>query len=290
MTASNAVRHRTEDNRLRDRRCLGFNAYYIFNALNMGLLEEHKAERRARILTAARAAITRDGYDGLTMRELARAARVSVPTLYNLFGGKDAILTALLEAAAARLAALPPVGDSFMARGGASFELGMAMIEAEPALYRAAARVFLDFTPAHTADPAQTANATRAMRRRVEDGYVAVMAANLAAAKAAGQLADWADPHTVATHMFSIFISAFLGWALGEFDLEMFRLAGLSGTCHVLAGAARGAFADDVEAQLRALRDAPALARWKETRDANRTPASADRAPESRESRESRDD
>jgi AcrR family transcriptional regulator len=274
MTASNAVRHRFEGSQLRDRRCPAFNTYYIFNALNMGLLEEHKAERRGRILAAARAAITRDGYDGLTMRELARAARVSVPTLYNLFGGKDAILTALLEAAAARLAALPPVGDSFMARGGASFELGMAMIEAEPALYRAAARVFLDFTPARDTDPA----GTRAMRRRVEDGYVAVMAANLAAAKASGQLADWADPHTVATHMFSIFISAFLGWALGEFDLEMFRLAGLSGTCHVLAGAARGAFADDVEAQLRALRDAPALARWKETRDATRTRAPADRA------------
>jgi AcrR family transcriptional regulator len=60
----------------------------------MSLFEEHKAERRARIISAARELVTKHGYDGLTMRDLAAAARVSVPTLYNLFGGKDAILAA----------------------------------------------------------------------------------------------------------------------------------------------------------------------------------------------------
>lgn len=44
----------------------------------MSLFEEHKAERRARIIAAARALVTKHGYDGLTMRDLAAAARVSV--------------------------------------------------------------------------------------------------------------------------------------------------------------------------------------------------------------------
>jgi AcrR family transcriptional regulator len=63
----------------------------------MSLFEEHKAERRARILKAARELIAERGYDGLTMRDLAAASRVSVPTLYNLFGGKQAILLGELE-------------------------------------------------------------------------------------------------------------------------------------------------------------------------------------------------
>ena len=37
----------------------------------MGLIDEHKAERRARILAAARTLIAQRGYDGLTMRDLA---------------------------------------------------------------------------------------------------------------------------------------------------------------------------------------------------------------------------
>ena len=64
----------------------------------MSLFEEHKAERRERILIAARKLVGEGGYDGLTMRDLARAARVSVPTLYNLFGSKDQLVEAYLDA------------------------------------------------------------------------------------------------------------------------------------------------------------------------------------------------
>jgi len=63
----------------------------------MSLIAEHKAERRARILAAARQLIAERGFEGLTMRELARAGRVSVPTVYNLLGGKHAVLMAELE-------------------------------------------------------------------------------------------------------------------------------------------------------------------------------------------------
>ncbi|HEY6033695.1 MAG TPA: helix-turn-helix domain-containing protein, partial [Kofleriaceae bacterium] len=74
----------------------------------MSLFEEHKAERRERIIAAARTLVAERGYEGLTMRDLARAAKVSVPTLYNLFGSKDAILVSELEAMASSIArALP---------------------------------------------------------------------------------------------------------------------------------------------------------------------------------------
>src|SRR5678815_3326895 len=107
----------------------------------MSLFDEHKAERRTKILAAARRLVVERGYDGLTMRELARAARVAVPTLYNLFCSKDAILVAELEASARHIASrLPTGGDSFFARGMAGFEAGMSLIEEAPEFYRAVMR------------------------------------------------------------------------------------------------------------------------------------------------------
>jgi AcrR family transcriptional regulator len=213
------------------------------NVFKMSLFEEHKTERRARIRAAAKKLLATHGYEGLTMRELAAEARVSVPTLYNLFGSKDAILVAELEASAVRLAgALPVPGTTgYFARGMVAFELGTRLIEEEPALFRAAMTMFL------TSPDAQP------MRARVEDGYIAIMQANLAAAKAAGQLADWAEPAIVARHMFAQYMSAFLAWGVGDLDLAEFRLAALSGICHLLAGVTRGEFAADVEARLREL-------------------------------------
>lgn len=212
----------------------------------MSLFEEHKAERRTRILAAARALVAERGYDGLTMRDLAHAARVSVPTLYNLFGSKDAILVAELEATASRIAARVSLAEAgFFARGAAMFEAGMGMIEEAPEFFRAVMRMFL------------TSPESAPVRRRIEDGFIAMMAANLIAAKHAGQLADWAEPAIVARHMFAQYMSAFLAWGIGELDLPTFRAAAQSGICHILIGVARGPFAAEVEARLRELVRSP---------------------------------
>ena len=222
----------------------------------MSLFEQHKAERRARILDAARRLVAERGYDCLTMRELARVANVAVPTLYNLFGSKDAILVAELEASAVRIAAqVTPPGDGFFAGAIALVEGGMRMIEDAPEFHRAVMRAFLtspDIAP---------------MRQRMESGYIAMMASRLAAAKAAGQLVDWAEPMIVSRHMFWQFMTAFIGWGMGELDLASFRAVALSGICHVLAGVSRGAFAADVEARIRELVREPIMQSLKEVHD-----------------------
>jgi len=208
----------------------------------MSLFDEHKAERRERILDAARKLVAERGYDGLTMRDLARAAKVSVPTLYNLFGSKDAILVTELEAMASTIArALPMTGESFLQRGRAAFDAGMQIIEASPAFFRAVIQMFM------------TSTETAETRMRVEQGFVAVMEANLRAAQQAGQLADWASPAIVARHMYQIHAASFLGWGLGHIDFETFRAATLSGCAHLLAGVARGPFAVEVLAELEKL-------------------------------------
>ncbi len=69
----------------------------------MGLLEEQTEERKRRILAAVRRMISDGGYEGVTIRELAKESRVSVPTLYKLFGGKHDLLFAAVESDYANL-------------------------------------------------------------------------------------------------------------------------------------------------------------------------------------------
>ena len=63
----------------------------------MSRREDAKAERRRRIIAAARDLIKETGDTGLSMRAIAARAGVSLTTPYNLFGSKRAIVIALLE-------------------------------------------------------------------------------------------------------------------------------------------------------------------------------------------------
>ena len=60
-----------------------------------GLTDSHN--RRERILNAAREMLIDGGPDAVSMRDLAAAADVSVPTLYNQFGSKNGILAAAMQ-------------------------------------------------------------------------------------------------------------------------------------------------------------------------------------------------
>lgn len=64
---------------------------------DVGRREQAKAERRQKIMAAARDMIRETGDMNLSMRELARRAEVSVATSYNLFGSKRAVVMAVLE-------------------------------------------------------------------------------------------------------------------------------------------------------------------------------------------------
>lgn len=63
----------------------------------MSRREEGKAERRKRIVAAARDLIRETGDTGLSMRAIAARAGVSLTTPYALFGSKRGIVIALLE-------------------------------------------------------------------------------------------------------------------------------------------------------------------------------------------------
>jgi AcrR family transcriptional regulator len=64
----------------------------------MNLRERNKSQRRVAILDAAKQLMHDSGNTGFSMRSLAEKAGVSLATPYNLFGSKQAVLVALLNA------------------------------------------------------------------------------------------------------------------------------------------------------------------------------------------------
>lgn len=61
-----------------------------------GLRDRKKARRRDEIVSAARDLFARQGIDATTMADIAAAAEVSAPTVFNYFGSKDGILIAMI--------------------------------------------------------------------------------------------------------------------------------------------------------------------------------------------------
>lgn len=69
-----------------------------------GRRDRHKAELRAELVTAAHELVREEGYDGLTIRKLAKRVGYAPMSVYSYFADKQDILLALAEDAFATLA------------------------------------------------------------------------------------------------------------------------------------------------------------------------------------------
>ncbi len=207
----------------------------------MNLFEEHKAERRTRILAAARELIAERGYDGLTMRDLARASRVSVPTLYNLFGGKQALILGELESTfAAVVAGIATVRTgNVVDRALATCDAGNADLLAVPRYSRELILLFL------------TSPETAPVRRAAAERYAELMADVLRDGQKAGEIEAWVDPLVLSRRMFAHYQLTMIEWARGEIGADPFRAATRFGMCVMLLGVARGRARRQLTAELR---------------------------------------
>lgn len=209
----------------------------------MSLVEEQMAERRSRILAAARQLISDGGFDGLTMRQLAEQARVSVPTVYNLIGNKYLLLEALLKEqfaeALAALAKLPrneAMLDYIEQMPGVTFDVLLA----NPGYMRALIHIFL------------TSEEAAAARRVLDAQSMALMAETLRAAQRSGEVCAWANPAWVAQAMYSVFCHGLIGWASGELEEDELRATTGGGMSLMLLAVSEGAARARLEARLRA--------------------------------------
>jgi len=206
------------------------------------LFEVHKAERRARILQAARRLIARRGVEGLTLRDLAVEAKVSVPTVYNLVGGRPAILSALLSETFVRVAARLEAAreGGMVARALALCEAGWQELLEEPSYFRGLVHSFL------------VSEENAPLRREIDRANVALMTGVLTDGKAAGELAAWCDPEALACTLWAHYVVSMIGWAAGELTDEELPACATYGLCMILLGVARGTAAHQLEKLARA--------------------------------------
>ena len=100
----------------------------------------NKQRRRDAILGEAQRVIGEQGFDALNLRALAEAASVTVPTIYNLIGSKEAVLIALIEQAVTRIEEkLQSFGDApALEQAEAVVIQSTAIFEADENFFRAA--------------------------------------------------------------------------------------------------------------------------------------------------------
>ena len=203
----------------------------------MELRARQMAERRERILAAAREIVAEHGIEGLSMRDLAQKSRVTVPTVYNLVGGKDAVLFAAVEEQTARF-----VAGIEETRGAGPVERILSVHEScvrellrLPRYYRTFLRLLV------------ASDAAGAIRNRVARALSAELARGVEALRDAGALAAWVEPAPLVALLHRNLNGVSLQWASEELDDSRLRAAALYGACCVLsgvcAGAAREAFA-----------------------------------------------
>ncbi len=194
----------------------------------MGLREENRKRRRGRILAVVREFIDRDGMDGWSMRKVAHAANLSVPTLYNLFGSKEEIRSALCAGFFDEID--QDLGetslDQPLERSLALVTEGVDHVVAQAAMTRPVLLAGEQIsTHERRTTPPAVERSCAAIQAAMDQGYLhADLRADLLAAQA-----------------YDGFYRAALLWARGELDASGFRTKALYAACVCLLAAATDA-------------------------------------------------
>lgn len=201
--------------------------------------EEAKAERRARIIAAARDLIRETGDAGLSMRALAARANVSLATPYNLFGSKRAIVVAVLNdikdfhTRFRSRSSTDPITPIFEA-----VRLQVSYYQADPAFYRTLwAEVF-------------NVGGVEARSALWNPQRAAFWQGLLAEAQRSGALLADVDLDLLLQELDFTFRSGVLHWILGELAVEALHVAVGYGYALVLRGAATEAWSGRLREEL----------------------------------------
>ena len=204
-------------------------------------MTEHRLARRAAILETAREMIAEKGYEAITVRDLASACRVSVPTLYNQFGGKDQLLAAAIEEHF--------VGDPSQVRIKTTVD-GLERIHTvldfitnqfleEPAFHRRLLEAFASL------------DSTSQVQERITVSLAHEIASQLALMTTRDELEEWVEPELLASQITSAFIGSTVIWAHGDIDDDELLSAVRFATGLVLLGVTREPLAEKIRDRLK---------------------------------------
>lgn len=184
------------------------------------------AERRERILATAREIIAEQGFEALTLRQLAQTAGVTVPTIYNLIGSKDQVLVAAVAEQTERfLRGIQRAAGDVIAVVDANLRELLRM----PRYYRSLLRLLM------TSDAAEEA------RRTVSRALGGQLRAALGELAEQGGIEDWVDLDDLGDQLLGILGGASLAWAQGFLSDRAFGRRERYGVSLLMLGVTRGA-------------------------------------------------
>lgn len=166
--------------------------------------ERERAQREAEILVAAERVISRHGFHGAGMTEIAREAEFAIGTLYGFFDSKEALYERLIVERTASLASA--MSRALEASGSARERLERAL---DAKLSHMSEHLDFILIYASTSMMATCGWASPAAALTMREQTLAAVAQAVRAAKSAGELAAGARPEDVAL-AFQTLSTAFL--------------------------------------------------------------------------------
>lgn len=201
--------------------------------------------RRQQILAAARKLIAGGGMAALSMRKLAKEAGLSVTTLYNLFGDREAILQALIEDSIDwmdRVLERDAPLDDPLERCRAVITLSSRHMAENEAVFRPMLiAAHQGLTPGAFKDGPISRRASRMQAVAIE------------AAIEHGHLIQLLDPELLGRQIYHGFDLASAQWAFGALDETGFRVRALYGLYVALLGVATKTGRPRIERELKKL-------------------------------------
>jgi AcrR family transcriptional regulator len=196
----------------------------------MNLMTENRLARRASMMETARQMIAEKGYESIKIRELAAACRVSVPTLYNQFGGKDQLLAAAIEDHF--------VGDPDQVK----IKTSLNGLERIFAILDFITSQFLQAPDFHRRllEAFGSLDSTQQVQRSITASLAHEIGQELGMMQDRRELESWADPELLAGQVTNAFISSTIVWGSGGIKENELTAAVQYGTGLVLAGVVTG--------------------------------------------------
>jgi len=208
----------------------------------MDLVHKQREERKRRILDVARVLIAEHGFDGVTMRALADQSLVSVPTLYNLFGGKSELLSAAVQSHFTQMV------------GRADTEGDLEGLEKLVALTRMLSPHLLaqpDYARSLMGFFVVAADSTL-LRTFVARELTQQLVKALDQMRQKRQLVGWVDTWVLGERIATQMLMTSLEWANHHLTDDSVGSAMIFGTCALLLGFTRGKAAAELEALIQA--------------------------------------
>jgi AcrR family transcriptional regulator len=193
-------------------------------ASSAALRERGKARRYAEIVAAA-AGLWRDqGFDNVSLSQIAAAAEVAPQTVYNLIGGLDAVAFAVIKQALDRL------DEALAATSASGVYLAPEAARISSELYVADAKLYRQLL----------VRIPRVLFQGVHLGrdVAQIMILAMTSARDAGQIAPEIDPEPLGRAIYSAYLGALYEWACGDSDDAAFLRAAEIATLAPLAACA----------------------------------------------------